>query len=74
MYMYIHITTILVAPPAKTCGHGGADFFLMNSFTKAVASNDPTLIKSGPAASLASHEMVFAAERSRLTNSVVKLS
>ena len=25
----------LVAPPAKTAGHGGADFFLVNSFLKA---------------------------------------
>ena len=64
---------ILVAPPAKTCGHGGADFFLMNSFTKAVANNDASLIKSGPAASLASHLLVFSAEKSRRTNSVVKL-
>ena len=45
----------------------------MNSFTKAVANNDPTLIKSGPAASLASHLLVFSAEKSRKTNSVVKL-
>ena len=64
---------ILVAPPAKTCGHGGADFFLMNSFTKAVANNDASLIKSGPSASLASHLLVFSAEKSRKTNSVVKL-
>ena len=27
----------LVAPPARTRQHGGADFFLVNSFTKAVA-------------------------------------
>jgi len=61
----------LVAPPARTCGHGGADFFLMNSFTKAVASNQPSLIKSGPSSSLASHLMVFSAENSRLSNKVV---
>jgi len=61
----------LVAPPARTCGHGGADFFLMNSFTKAVANNQPSLIKSGPSSSLASHLMVFSAENSRLSNKVV---
>ena len=49
----------LVAPPAKTCGHGGADFFLMSAFTSAIAKNNPALIKSGAAASLASHCMVF---------------
>ena len=64
---------ILVAPPARTCGHGGADFFLINSFTKAIVNNDPSLIKSGPEASLASHMLVFSAEKSRVTNSVVKL-
>ena len=61
-----------VAPPARTCGHGGADFFLMNSFTKAVANNQPSLIKSGPSSSLASHLMVFSAENSRLSNKVVQ--
>jgi len=65
---------ILVAPPARTCGHGGADFFLMNSFTKAVALNDPSLIKSGPGASLASHQLVFSAEKSRLSNCVIKMN
>ena len=49
----------LVAPPARTRGHGGADFFLMSAFTSAIAKNDPSLIKSGAAASLASHCMVF---------------
>jgi len=62
----------LIAPPARTRGHGGADFFLVNSFTKAVANNDPSMIRSGPAASLASHMMVFNAEVSRLNQKVVK--
>jgi len=58
----------LVAPLARTRGHGGADFFLMNSFTKAVANGDPSMIRSGPAASLSSHLMVFRAEESRRSN------
>ena len=62
----------LIAPPARTRGHGGADFFLVNSFTKAVANDDPSMIRSGPAASLASHMMVFNAEASRLAQSAVK--
>jgi len=61
----------LSAPPARTNGHGGADFFLMNSFTKAVARGDPSLIKSGSGVSLASHLLVFQAEESRRNRTVV---
>ena len=46
---------------------------MMNSFTKAVARKDPSLIRSGAAASLASHVLVFSAERSRRSNTVVRL-
>jgi len=60
----------LVAPPARTCGHGGADFFLINAFTKAIARKDPSIIKSGARASLAAHAMVFRAEKSRRTRTV----
>ena len=54
----------------KTGGHDGADFFLMNSFTKAVASGDRSLIASGIVDSLRSHKLVFAAESSRLENRI----
>ena len=60
----------LTAPPARTRGHGGADFFLVNSFTKAVARGEAGLIRSGPVTSLASHLLVFRAEQSRLTGTV----
>ena len=63
----------LVAPPAKTSGHGGADFFLVNSFTKAIARQEPELIRSGSATSLASHLMVFRAEEARRENTVVRM-
>ena len=36
----------LVAPPAEIRGHGGADFFLVNSFTKAISRQQPDLIRS----------------------------
>ena len=62
----------LEAPMAQTRGHGGADFFLVNSFTKAVATNDPSQIRSGPAVSLDSHLLVFAAEKSRKEKTVVR--
>ena len=54
-------------------GHGGGDFGLMQSFVAAVAQDDPRLILSGPDESLASHRMVFAAEKARLENKVVNL-
>eukprot|EP00095_Tigriopus_kingsejongensis_P004155 snap_masked-scaffold1541_size36691-processed-gene-0.1 protein:Tk04155 transcript:snap_masked-scaffold1541_size36691-processed-gene-0.1-mRNA-1 annotation:"predicted protein" len=47
----------LLAPPCRTSGHGGADFFLVNAILKAVASEDPTLISSGILDSLRSHKL-----------------
>ena len=65
----------MVAPPAQTRGHGhgGADFFLVNSFVKAIARQEPELIRSGSATSLASHLMVFRAEEARRENTVVRM-
>lgn len=54
-------------------GHSGGDAGVMAAFLAAVAAADPDLIASGPAESLASHLMVFAAERSRLEGRVVRL-
>lgn len=56
-----------------TSGHGGGDEGIMSSFLDAISQNDPSLILSGPEISLDSHLMVFAAEKSRLTKSVVAL-
>lgn len=52
-------------------GHGGADYHLIDAFISAVASNDPSLIRSGPEETLVSHLLVFEAERSRLESRVV---
>ncbi|XP_051518529.1 uncharacterized oxidoreductase SP_1686-like isoform X3 [Myxocyprinus asiaticus] len=52
-------------------GHGVADYHLIDSFTAAVMHKDPTMIRSGPKETLASHRLVFAAERARLENRVV---
>ena len=54
-------------------GHGGGDYGLMQAFVEALRSNDQSCILSGSAESLETHEMVFAAERSRLGGIVVKL-
>ena len=54
-------------------GHGGGDYFLMKHFVDAVANQDSSPILSGPAESLESHQMVFAAEWSRRTGRVATL-
>jgi predicted dehydrogenase len=57
---------------SKMAGHGGGDWYLMDSFVAAVANNDPSMILSGPKETLESHLLVFAAENSRRTNTVVE--
>jgi hypothetical protein len=52
-------------------GHGGGDGAVMASFVAAVARNDPGRILSGPAESLETHLMVFAAETARREGRVV---
>ena len=52
-------------------GHGGGDGRLMDSFVAALANHDQSRILSGPDATLESHLMVFAAEKSRLTRRVI---
>ena len=54
-------------------GHGGGDLGLMECFVKALANNDPSYILSGVDETLESHLMVFAAEESRKTNTVVEI-
>jgi predicted dehydrogenase len=54
-------------------GHGGGDSGVIQSFVEAVATGDPGKILSGPDTSLATHRMVFAAERARRLGRVVKL-
>lgn len=63
------------APDASILGgHGGGDYGLMSNFIAAVASNDRSKILSGPAETLESHLMVFAAERARRENSVIDVA
>ena len=58
---------------AAAAGHGGGDYGLMSAFIEAVATRDQRKVLSGPNETLASHRMVFAAERSRRENRVVDL-
>jgi len=54
-------------------GHGGGDYGLMDSFIAAVAENDSRRILSGPDESLETHLMVFAAEKARREQAVVRV-
>ena len=51
----------------KGSGHGGGDLALVRDFLKAVDAHDETMLSSSLAASVESHVMGFACERSRLT-------
>ncbi len=54
-------------------GHGGGDAGLIDAFLTALATDDPAAIRTGPAESLASHRVVWAAERARRDGVVVTL-
>jgi predicted dehydrogenase len=56
-----------------TGGHGGGDYNLISDFIEAVAHNDQSKLLSGPDETLASHKIVFAAEKSRKEGRVIKL-
>jgi predicted dehydrogenase len=60
--------------PSAADGHGGGDEGLTAAFLAAVAAGDPALLPSDAAASLATHRVVWAAERSRLTGETVRLT
>jgi predicted dehydrogenase len=55
-------------------GHGGGDRGLIEAFVDALRRGRPDEIPSGLEESLASHRVVFAAERARRTGTVVELS
>lgn len=54
-------------------GHGGGDDALVDAFVSAVATGNAALILSDARTSLASHQVVWAAERSRHDGTVVSL-
>jgi predicted dehydrogenase len=65
---------LLAVPEAEGDGHGGGDRELTASFLRAVATDDPTLLPTDAAASLATHRVVWAAEQARTTGTVVTLT
>ncbi|MGH2478922.1 MAG: Gfo/Idh/MocA family protein, partial [Ktedonobacteraceae bacterium] len=74
-YDYLSGQTEEIAVPtsSEASGHDGGDHNVMQRFIAAVARRDPGYILSGPAESLETHLTVFAAERARLENRVVKV-
>jgi predicted dehydrogenase len=58
----------------KNSGHGGGDWFLMRDFVQAVANHDPKYLTSTIDQSIESHLMGFAAEKSRLSGQVVRVT
>lgn len=67
------ITVSVEGDASVAGGHGGADRDLARAFVEAVAQGDQSLLLSGPDASLASHRVVWAAEKARVTGEVVAL-
>jgi predicted dehydrogenase len=59
--------------PSAADGHGGGDEGLTAAFLAAVAAGDPSLLSSDAAESLATHRVVWAAERSRHSGETVRL-
>ncbi|MFD4257938.1 hypothetical protein ACFWR9_10005 [Streptomyces sp. NPDC058534] len=54
-------------------GHGGGDEALVDAFLDAVATGDASALASDAGASLATHRVVWAAERARRTGEVVTI-
>lgn len=55
-------------------GHEGGDVSVLENFIDAVSRGDPSKILTGPAETLESHLIVFAAEHSRLEKRIVNVS
>ncbi len=58
----------------KHSGHGGGDWRLVSDFVQAVAQQKPELLTSTIEQSIESHIMAFAAEKSRASGSVEKIT
>lgn len=69
----VHDTSARADGATAASGHGGGDYHLMRAFVHAVATGDTSVIHSGPDATLESHRIVFAAEKSRIAGGVVNL-
>lgn len=64
---------VVDADEYKGSGHGGGDYALVRDFIEAVATQDGTRLSSSIDASIESHIMGFAAEKSRKSDKKVKV-
>jgi hypothetical protein len=62
----------LHTPPNEGGGHGGGDQGLSKAFVEAVASNDQSILGVTPEEILNSHLLVFAAEKARREERVIR--
>ena len=60
-----------VTPPPSESGHGGGDAGLFDAFVRTLAG-EPNQISSGASETLASHRLVFEAEKARRSGQVVR--
>ncbi|GMA15257.1 Gfo/Idh/MocA family oxidoreductase (plasmid) [Deinococcus metallilatus] len=67
------IDTQVASDGAITSGHGGGDDGIMAAFVRALATNDPSHILSGPDATLESHLITFRAEEARRKDAVLRM-
>ncbi|MGI5163206.1 Gfo/Idh/MocA family protein [Spirillospora sp. CA-253888] len=58
---------------SAAAGHGGGDAALLDAFVDAIAADDPGLVLTSGDESLATHRIVWAAERARHSGTVVAL-
>jgi predicted dehydrogenase len=72
----VHDTSLKDGAEGATAagGHGGGDYHIMQAFVNAVATGDASSLHSGPDATLESHRIVFAAEKSRRTGKTIKMA
>ncbi|MFD1939758.1 MULTISPECIES: Gfo/Idh/MocA family protein [Nonomuraea] len=68
------IDTRADADASAATGHGGGDEALLDAFVAAIAHGDPSLVLTSGQESLATHRVVWAAERARHAGTVVPLT
>lgn len=66
-----HAVTVVGASAGE--GHAGGDTAMIAAFVQALAAGDPSAFSSDGRTSLATHSIVFAAERSRASGAVVEM-
>lgn len=63
----------LIKIPPQSGGHGGGDENVLDNLLHAMRMNDPNAVLTSPTESLATHRIVFAAERARREGRVIQV-